>query len=573
MAKYLGAAGGPKTTRRYEQAVHRQEGLRRPRTHTEQLPPDVQAMCQWTIEAFEQFFLAFSPHDYFPKHARSWVEAFLRERNLLLNVPPGHAKSEFFMIWVPTWLICRDRNVQILMVSNSAEDAATWALEVSGQLEHNEDLIKAFGRFAPETTGDQRWQPAKGVFSVMGRTRKLKGAQFTMESRGMTGRVLGRRADFVIVDDPTKQEEAESETERKRALKHLQQQVFTRAEPQGEWKGGRIAVIGQRVHLLDMYGALERQEWERGDRKGQRVWHCEKFPAVLDWDKKKVLWPERFPWDEIEQAYARVGGHAAFETMYQQNPVPEGDGLVTEEWIENCRDRNRPAFKGHREDGGTLPVVRVLSIDPSPKKFNGIVVGDLFWDRDRFTFAITEVHRVQAKMRSVQAIADEILDRARPDYFIFEESGFLHWVKDDPWFMAIKNRVRFLLHHTGVNKNSMEYGVQSLAGDFEFGNLSFPYGDDVGRRMTDMLTAEALVYPHGDTTDLLMALWFVKFNYKKLAPIRALPTKLGNRAGPAGGWSWLKGIKDRKNTQDDAYRRFQLEKARAQQDQRKVSVG
>ena len=60
-----------------------------------------------------------------------------------------------------------------------------------------------------------------------------------MESRGMTGRILGRRADFILVDDPTKPEDAAAETTRKRQLDHLRQQVFTRVDP-----GGRIMVIG-----------------------------------------------------------------------------------------------------------------------------------------------------------------------------------------------------------------------------------------------------------------------------------------------------------------------------------------
>lgn len=549
----------PKTERRYRQAIFNTRAKFRGKVTGEDLEPDVQAMCQWTFDAFKAFFLRYSPYDYLPKHVEPWIKAFLTQRRLMLNVPPGHAKSEFFMIWVPIWLICRDRNVQLLLVSNAREDAGNWATEIAGQLAGNEPLIQDFGRFEPESVGEQKWKPMSGTFSVIGRTRKMKGAQYTVESRGMGSRVLGRRADFIIIDDPTRQEDAESPATRDSQLRHLRQQVFTRAEPQGEWKGGRIMVIGQRVHIRDLYGVLESQEWEIGDKAGTKSWHVEKYPAVLDWENKKTLWPERWNWQEIEQAYTDVGGHSAFLTMYQQDPVPEGTALIRSAWLEACKDRDRPARQGPRTEGEFLPVVRVLSMDPSPSQYNGFIVGDLLSNREQFYFYVTEVHRLKAGVREAQALVDQIIETARPDYFIFESSAVTKWLRDDPWFVSLNQRIKTIIHKTGVNKNTQEFGVQSLAGDFEFGRLSLPYGDEVGRRMTDLLGHEALVYPDGDTDDLLMALWFVKFNYNKLSPVRHLPTQVRG-AGPAIGWSWLRQIKDGKNPQDEVYQHWQRAK-------------
>ena len=515
-------------------------------------------MQEWTIEAFEEFFLEFSPHHYFPEHVRSWVVAFLRERNLMLNVPPRHAKSEFFMIWIPTWLICRDRNVQILLVSFGNDDAVNWAREIAGQLETNTKLIETYGRFKPESTKDQRWTPATGTFSVLGRTKTAKGAQFTVESRGITGRVLGREADFVIVDDPTNQEVAASPTERLRHLEHIQQQVFSRAEPEVKGKpGGRVAVIGQRVHSKDMYGELEKQVWEMGPLEGQPLFHVEKYPAVLRWPDKdekgdwiegteQVLWPERFPWKEVMLAYARVGGEKAFWTMYQQTPSPEGAAIFKKAHIDACKDYDRPAGKGFRIPNATMPVVRAISVDPSPTMFNGIVVGDLLWNRGQFACAVVEVHRLKAGVNELKAKVDQLIAIHNPDYLVFEESGFLAWFRDDPWFMELGNRVRFVRHHTGVNKNSLEYGVQSLAGDFELKHISLPYGDPLGIEMTNMLEDEAIIYPDGDIYDCLMALWFLKFNYKALAPVNnMMPTRVRG-SGTGKTWPWFTEYKRKK---------------------------
>ncbi len=53
--------------------------------------------------------------------------------------------------------------------------------------------------------------------------------------------------------------------------------------------------------------------------------------------------------------------------------------------------------------------------------------------------------------------------------------------------------------------------------------------------MTDLLAKEALPYPNGDYDDILMALWFVKYNFKRLRPLNDAPiqTKKGD------GWSWM----------------------------------
>ena len=381
-----------KTERRIRQIVDENETKWIPDEEGRQLQVESTRFLDWTVDAFAEFFTTFSAESYFPDHARPWVQAFLDNRNLLLNVPPRHAKSILFSTWIPIWLICRDRNVQILLVSETDDFAKRWSMEVSGQLEYNDKLVQTFGKFKPDNVGDFPWNPGRGAFTVQGRTRKAKGAQFTVQSRGMASQILGMEADFVIVDDPTNQEISESETERKRQLKHLREQVFSRAEPQGDRPGGHIVVVGQRVHLLDLYGELEKQEYEIGPLRGQKLFHTEKYPAILDWENQKVLWPQRFNWEEMMLTYARVGGHVPFSCLYQQQPLPDGAALIRKEWLEACKDWNRPAGKGPRGDEGEseyLPIVRVVSVDPSPTKFNGIVVVDLPATTEQFVFPVT----------------------------------------------------------------------------------------------------------------------------------------------------------------------------------------
>jgi hypothetical protein len=71
-----------------------------------------------------------------------------------------------------------------------------------------------------------------------------------------------------------------------------------------------------------------------------------------------------------------------------------------------------------------------------------------------------------------------------------------------------------------------------------------PYADTEGMEMTDLLGKEALNYIPGEKNldDILMALWFVKFNWRRLKPVvrHMTPTQ------PGGGWSWMEDLKKRK---------------------------
>ena len=95
----------------------------------------------------------------------------------------------------------------------------------------------------------------------------------------------------------------------------------------------------------------------------------------------------------------------------------------------------------------------------------------------------------------------------------------------------MKDRFRILGHNTGRNKADPELGVWGMASDFEFGRVHFPYGDAESRDQSEQLIEELMMWPNGNTDDILMALWFIKYNYKRLIPIRALPTRMRGDRG------------------------------------------
>lgn len=492
----------------------------------EELDDDVKAMMEFSADGFKRFYERFSGYT-LPAHCYGWVQEFCAERNLMLNVPPRHMKSSVFSLWIPVWLLCRDRDEKILLVSLTKESAKKWVAGIAEQLAVNDAIVSTFGRFRPERIGDQAWRPLSGTLMVSGR-KKTAGVQYSVESRGSGQQILGMEATVVLVDDVTDKKIAENKVAREKQIDWLRGDVLSRVETQQTEASGRAVIIGQRLHVHDLYGEFQNQVYERGHRTGEPLWKTIKTPAIRQWPDEnpedpepRVLWPEKWTYDELMVTYERIGGHATFSAMYQQQPLAEGSDIFRPEWWARCRDHDRKGGEGVRAKAheAVFPVARVLSIDPSVKMYHGLVVADVLYDPSKFMPVVLETKRWKGPQRSIISEISRCLNTYRPDYFIFEDVSFIQWLKEDPFYDDIQKRTRVLPHQTGRNKGDADMGVESLAREAEFGYIRLPYKDEYGRDVSQLLEDEANEFPYGNTSDILMALWFIKWNYKKLRPV------------------------------------------------------
>lgn len=511
----------------------------------EDLEPEVAETLEFTADGFEKFFNRYSGRKLQPVH-KKWVRDVLSHHRILINCPPRHAKSTIFSVWLPIWLICIDRNVQILICSQTDTMAKKFTNEIAFNLGYNAQLIKEFGRFRPEL-GDWPWRPNSGELMVEGRTRDTKSGDLTIQVRGSGQQILGMEANWVIADDVVSRQNTRSDEMRNSLSDWFHGDALSRLEP-----GGRAIVIGQRLHLYDLYGelSLEKLPGTLND-EGEAIprWTHINYPAVLDWDKQLVLWPEKWTWLEIMEKYADLG-QTKFEAMYQQNPLMEGEALARRTWVygtdehPGCVDHERRV--GEIQTEGFSRRVRVCSLDPSPTRYAGFIVADIDWNPDNnFNCTILELRRERMQVRDMISHIERAIDQYAPQYFIFERNAAQRWLLQDQTMQGLRRRIQVLAHDTGRNKGDPQLGVESLSVDFEFGRIRFPYGDPESRQMSDLLITEALHYPQGQTDDLLMALWFIKFNWSKLIPRFAAATQTNSaswRVPPRlkNGFAWRK---------------------------------
>lgn len=481
----------------------------------EDLADEQQRMLEATADGFELFFNKYSGRKLQPVH-KDWVGRALETKRTLINCPPRHAKSTIFSVWFPLWLIARDRNVQILICSQTDKLAKKFTNEIAYHLAYNRELNVDFGRFKPDM-GDWPWRPNSGELLVDGRSRETKSGDLTVQVRGAGQAILGMEASWIIVDDAVSRQTTRTEGEREKLSEWFHGDVMSRLEP-----GGSATVIGQRLHLYDLYGELAMEKYTLVEGQPLR-WNHLNYPAISDWDAKSVLWPEKWTFEALMDVYTDVGSQN-FEAMYQQNPLPEGERLAQQAWIygdgehRGCLDYDRGLGEPRILDQDQRPRVRVLSLDPSPTKLAGLVVADVVIDRESFEVEVLEIQHRPLNVRQMMGEIHRVIKNYRPDYFIFEQNAAQRWLLQDPEMERLRGKVMVLPHTTNRNKADPVLGTASLAVDFEFGRVRLPYGDTDAKAATQLLLDEAFTWPQGQTDDVLMALWFIKFNHNRLAP-------------------------------------------------------
>ena len=242
-----------------------------------------------------------------------------RTRRLIITVPPRHLKSICTSVGFCAWALGLDPSLKII--------TSSYGGRLSVELGH---------QF--RTVVSSPWY--RGLFRNMqidrraNRISEIKttngGGRFAC-ARG--GSVTGFGADILIVDDLLKADEARSETERQNAVDFFQGSLLSRLDDK---QTGRVIVIQQRLHEADLAGEL----MMAGTYRQLNLPSIAEEPGEFDigfgdrYYRKvgDILFPAREPMAVLDELRREMGPQK-FGAQYQQNPVPDGDGLIRWEWF------------------------------------------------------------------------------------------------------------------------------------------------------------------------------------------------------------------------------------------------
>lgn len=148
--------------------------------------------------------------------------------------------------------------------------------------------------------------------------------------------MTGRGANYILIDDPLKPDEALSETQRNAVNNWFDHTLYSRLNDKTT---GCIILIMQRLHENDLVGHVLKSE----------KWKVIRFPAIAEVDDVyeistpygtkhfarragEALHPERES-IEVLARIREIQGEYTFAGQYQQSPAPLDGGLVKASWF------------------------------------------------------------------------------------------------------------------------------------------------------------------------------------------------------------------------------------------------
>ncbi len=286
-------------------------------------------------------------------------------RKLIINMPPRSGKSLLVSVFFPCWLWLRAPWERMLFASYSAVLATKHSVD-------RRALIQS-----PWYVGN--W----GIIVRLAEDSNLK-TEFSNMARGhmiatsVGASATGRGGNFIICDDLINPDQANSDVERARALRWLDETFSTRLDDK---KTGRQIVFEQRTHTSDPTGHL----------LDQGGWHHIALPAVaerktiIDFPRSHkqrvreegdILWRDHEGPAELEDAKLRLGPYA-YSAQYQQAPVARGGNLIKQDWL-SATYRALPA----RFDSLVLSLDTAFKTGASNDYSAAIVIGTLNAPRD-----------------------------------------------------------------------------------------------------------------------------------------------------------------------------------------------
>lgn len=240
-------------------------------------------------------------------------------RRLIITMPPRSLKSISASIAFPAWYLGRFPKRRILAVSYSESLAEKLAF----------DCMKVLV---------SKWYQEAFPIARIARNRSRKFDFETTQGGGrysasVGGALTGRGGDLIIIDDPHKPDEAQSDTRRNSVLDWYGSTLLSRCN---DPVNTPIILIQQRIHENDLAGMLlEQGGWEHLNLQAvaeeDQAFDLGSRGHVIR-NEGGLLHPDRLPRTLLDDYKSKLGSYV-YAAQYQQRPAPLEGGIVKWDWF------------------------------------------------------------------------------------------------------------------------------------------------------------------------------------------------------------------------------------------------
>jgi predicted phage terminase large subunit-like protein len=239
-------------------------------------------------------------------------------RDLIINIPPRCMKSLATCVFWPTW-VWIDQPAKRWLFSSYAE-----TLAIRDSLKCRLLILSPWYQ--------ERWGDRYRLANENLKHRFSNNKTGYRIALGVGGGATGEGGDFIIVDDPHKAQEADSDVVRQGVLDWWDQTMSTRGN---DPKTAARVVIMQRLHDQDLTGHLLAANRGYVHLCLPMRYEPRRYEGPLLWQDPRsepgeLLWKERFGEVEVKRLELELGEAAAGQL--QQRPAPAGGAIFREEW-------------------------------------------------------------------------------------------------------------------------------------------------------------------------------------------------------------------------------------------------
>lgn len=232
-------------------------------------------------------------------------------KRLIINMPPRYGKTEISVINFPAWCLARNPDCKFIHTSYSKDLAINNSAQIRELIksEYYQELFKL--QLKGDSDAKHKWDTiTNGGMYAVGSGGAITGFGAGLAREGFGG--------AIIIDDPHKPNECDSDVMRNNVIDWYQNTVQSRVNSPNT----PIIIIMQRLHLSDLAGWLL-------DGGTKEKWEHLCLPAISD--DGKPLWEYKHSaadLNRLDQANSYV-----FSGQYLQRPIPSGGAIFKTENI------------------------------------------------------------------------------------------------------------------------------------------------------------------------------------------------------------------------------------------------
>lgn len=431
------------------------------------------------------------------RHHEEWHAMLDANRMCVLFAPVEHAKTQQIAVGRALWVLGRNPNLRIGLISNTSTQAEKILHSIKQHIVSNPRVLEVFPHLKPSERDEDPW--TAGAITV---ERTVIAKDPSIQAFGIGGAlVVGSRLDVIIGDDLLDFENTRTADQLKKVLDWWDTTIFTRLVD-----GGVVWLIGTPWARGDILHVLE-------ERPG---YASARYSAVLNPDEPQAnwrpLWPEQFSLQRLITIAQNTTPHN-FARKYLCRVVDSASARFQQAWLDQCMDlgKGRTLLSRAPVTPGGRPMPCFTGVDLGVGQKEGHDLSVLF------TITVDDAgRRIPVDIESGRWSSPEILSRIWRcsqrfgSIMLVENNGaqdfLLQWARQSG--IAVREFTT-----TAHNKFSEAFGIESIAVEMRSGLWLIPSGT-TGRDLHPEVRAwcQDMVFysPNAHTGDRLMASWFAR---------------------------------------------------------------